>query len=483
MRQTMLSPALHDTRRWVNPIGRYPRAAALALLAPFAIIVGSWLPGQSTVLAVSIASLFAVVALTVARPWVGTWLYLGVLVLSPNYVGVSLGSLGDWTPTRALGLAVALALIYRDGIRPAAWNPVDWCFALYLMATTLPELFKGETASSSTKLLLWSGLDYGVPYLVLRSAGRDLASARRVVRICAFWAIVVAAFAIAEVVTGTNLFTDVGPQLSAASRWSEGVYRADSLRAKVSFSHPISLGMYAALMLPLTIWLMRRSRGWQRIFGFVATSAVSVTLLTTLSRGPWIGALAALALTIPLQRERARRNSLIAFAAIVTLVTAVYISGATPLTQLVDDSFNPASDAYNNVLYRQSLADTVLPVWSMSPLIGYADYAADGAFSTSFSIDNHYLATLIVQGAMGLVAFGLVVGAALWRCWSTARDSRIGTGERELAGTLVAVVIGQLVVLGTVAMVGLGPQVFWGSIGLCAAPWCSGHASVAGYRD
>jgi hypothetical protein len=237
--------------------------------------------------------------------------------------------------------------------------------------------------------------------------------------------------------------------------------------------------MYAALLLPLTLWLTRWSRGRQRTFAVVAAVAVGATLLTTLSRGPWLGALIALALTIPFQPRQSRRGTAITFGAIAVGVIGVYLSGATPLTQVIADSFNPTTDAYGNILYRQSLTDVILPVWSRSPLIGYTDYVADGAFPTFFSIDNHYLATLIVQGAVGLVAFLLVIAAALWTCWSAARYRPLGAAERDLAGTMLAVLLGQLVILGTVAMIGLGPQVFWGFVGFCAGAWSGWRAPAA----
>jgi hypothetical protein len=475
----MFSPTTWQLSGWPGAIGRYPRLSAAVVLIPTALLIGNWLPHQSLVLLAATALVAAFAALTLARPWVAIWVYLGVLVLSPNYVGVSLGSIGDATLTRALGLALVLVLVYRKGIRPAAWNVVDWCFAAYLLATTLPEMFKGDSPSYTLRLLVWSGLDYGVPYLVLRTVASNLASARRVLRMFAFWAIVVALFAIAEVVSGTNLFTGVGPQLSAASLWSAGVVRADTLRAQVSFSHPISLGMYAALLLPLTLWLTRWSRGRQRTFAVVAAVAVGATLLTTLSRGPWLGALIALALSIPFQPEKSRRSTAITFGAIAVGVIGVYLSGATPLTQVIADSFNPTTDAYGNILYRQSLTDVILPVWSRSPWIGYPDYVANGAFPSFFSIDNHYLATLIVQGAVGLVAFLLVIAAALWTCWSAARYRHLGAGERDLAGTMLAVLLGQVVILGTVAMIGLGPQVFWGFVGFCAGAWSGWRAPAA----
>jgi hypothetical protein len=473
MAATTFLPAVRHLPRLPEAMRRHPRASTALLLIPLALIAGGWVPDHPAGFAAAAAAMLAFAALAVARPWVACWVYLGILVLSPNYVGFSLGSFGDWTLTRALGLAVAAALVYRKGIRLADWNAVDWGFALYLVATTLPNLLKGVTIVYSVKLLFWAGLDYGVPYLVLRSAGSLLADRRRALRICAFWAIVIAAFAVAEVASGTNLFTDVGPQLSVAPLWSEAVYRADALRARVGFGHPISLGMYAALMLPLMVWLIRWSRGWQRGFAIFAAFAVSATLLTTLSRGPWVGALVALVLTVALQPGHARTSSIVAFATIMVGVGIVYVSGATPLTQLVNDSFNPATDAYGNIVYRQNLIDMVLPVWRASPVIGYADYLADGAFPTTFSIDNHYLATLIVQGAMGLVAFLVVIAAALWACWSTLRERGNGAAERALAATLLAALVGQLVVLGTVAMVGLGPQVFWGFVGFCAGAWSS----------
>jgi hypothetical protein len=61
----------------------------------------------------------------------------------------------------------------------------------------------------------------------------------------------------------------------------------------------------------------------------------------------------------------------------------------------------------------------------------------------------------------------------LWASWRTAREWHLGDAERDLGASLCAALVGQLIVLGTVAMIGLGPQVFWGVIGLCAAPWCA----------
>jgi hypothetical protein len=452
------------------------RVLAMLLAGTVAAVLGWNLPRYAPVLVAGsvLVALFGV--LDWFRPWWATWLYVGTLVLVPGYVGVSLGSFGDWTPAHVLGLISLAVLVARRGIHPTRWTVLDCSVFGYLLATAVPFVFKGLAPTWVFKYMLFTVIQYGAPYVILRSISTDRRAIERLIQVIVFWASVVSVFAVAETISGLNPFTHLEPAIFSNEIWSDPVFRGDAHRATVSFSHPIALGMFAALVLPLGVWLAQRWRGRRSWIMWSGTISVASTLLLTLSRGPWLGALVAFVIPATLQPTGKRRAA--GFVVVLVLACgALYASGLTPITQLIDDSFDPTSAAYANIVYRQNLPSLVLDAWQRSMLIGYSDYNANGAFPAGISIDNFYLASLILTGVLGLGGFVVVAAAALQRLWKIARDPCIADSTTtSLAAALLGVFAGQLLILATVAMIGSGAQVFWGFLGVAAGFW--GHAEA-----
>jgi hypothetical protein len=442
-----------------------PRWVAGFATAAAALWIGQT-AAQSPLLVLALVPLAAFVFVAFRWPWLALFIYVGALVLAPAYVGVVLGPFGAWTPTRVIGLIYAVVLVARSGFRPSAWNTVDVTLCVFLLLSSISLPLKGTGVTATMKAGMYTVLDYGVPYLVMRLASSDLQQTKRLISLLTFWAVIVGLLAVAEVVLGTNPFLDLGPQLAGEDVWTTVIYRGGGQRAQVSFSHPISLGMFAALTLPVSLWITQHAGSRRRALATGAGALVIAAMLfATLSRGPWIGGFCAVAIGL-LLRTGIPRTTRVLVALALCAPVAIYATGLTPLTGIVNASFDPSTAEFANIEYRQGLVPFVLDLWSRSPIIGYADLTATGT-----SIDNYYLALLLLSGLVGELAFGALLIALLQRLWRAARSSGGSRLASDLALVLIAALIGQLVILAGVAMVGSGPYFFWGLIGIAAGKW------------
>jgi hypothetical protein len=469
----VLSQRLWDLdRRWL--------AALLTVLA--AIAVGR-LAASAPLGILILLVLGAFGWLAYRWPWVGVWLFVGVLALTPAYVGVVVGQFGAWTPTRALGAVYAIVIFARSGLHPSRWNALDVAFGVFLMASFLFFPLKGTGITASAKVGMYTALDYGVPYLLMRTYSSDMQSTLRLLGTVTFWAVVVGLFALIEEAFHYNPFLELGPVLSGEEQWTTVLYRGGGQRAVASFSHPISLGMFAALLLPVALWLALQASSKRRMLTIAAGALVIAgMLIATLSRGPWLGALLAIVVAL-LIRPSSPRSGRIVLALGIAATWLLYASGISPLTTVINESFDPSTSDFANFLYRQGLIPLMLELWSHSPIIGFQDLSA-----AATSIDNYYLVQLVLNGLVGLLAFWGVMAAVGYRLWSVVRaPAATSTGmAADCATILLGVLAGQLIVLASVAMVGSAPYFFWGFIGIVAGAWASrrptSSPSVAQFR-
>jgi O-antigen ligase len=303
----------------------------------------------------------------------------------------------------------------------------------------------------------------------MRVASSDIGQVRRLLGMVTFWAVVIGALAMAEVALNYNPFFDLGPQLPSEELWMTVLYRGGGQRATASFSHPISLGMFAALLLPVAFWLAQHARSRSRTLLIGGGGLVIAAMLfATLSRGPWIGAFAALGIGLMI-RPRRPRGGRAALALAICGLVALYLSGISPLTTIINDSFDPSTMDFSNFEYRQGLVPFVLDLWSRSPIFGYSDLSI-----AATSVDNYYLVLLLMSGAVGFLAFVGLMAVLVSRLLNVMR-LRVASHDlgSDLAAMLLGAFIGQLLILGSVAMVGSAPYFFWGFAGLAAGAWAT----------
>jgi putative inorganic carbon (HCO3(-)) transporter len=268
--------------------------------------------------------------------------------------------------------------------------------------------------------------------------------------------------------------------------------RALSLSGRLGLTiHPNQLAGLICLFLPLLISLLvgrgavGRRHTLTRVGLLIATVFVVVVLLSTQSRGGWVGTsagllalLAAWSLRVPPSPARTVARAATVAVLLAGLAGLLWIGPARLQALWLAPPTDTALGTFTTLLYRQEL-------WPWA-LKAAGDFAYTGTGLGSFrevafrlypvqispSADighahNIFLQTALDVGVPGLVTYGSLLIIAVGGAWSAAREVRL----RPVALGLLAGLVG-LHVYGLADALSLGSKpgiLFWYALGLIAA--------------
>jgi hypothetical protein len=230
-------------------------------------------------------------------------------------------------------------------------------------------------------------------------------------------------------------------------RWGFG-------RVAGPFSQSELAGMMVFTAWLLALWIGRRNYQEQDAGKFPASLLKNgkrhiwilfVALFTTQARGPWIGALIAVAVASIGRARRPVRRAVIVFTCFVLIGLPAYIFGKDYLAGPRKDFGSEKETAQ----YRQELIANYIPIAQRGGAWGWGEGfpRVDG----QVSIDNEYLWVWILQGYVGLGALVLLMSEAsltLVLRGIGASDVR----ERHFCFTLLGIMLGIAFTLSTVFM-------------------------------
>lgn len=225
--------------------------------------------------------------------------------------------------------------------------------------------------------------------------------------------------------------------------------------------------------------------GPERIRGrrlWLGTVSVWSGLLSTLSRGPWVGGAVVYIvywLTTPGKVPKAITYGLpVLLLGLVLLATPF---GATIWALL---PFIGTTEAEGTVDYRQQVWNVSWHVIMKSPLLGHPNPTGLPEMQVLMTgagiidVVNTYLVVVLNKGLMGLFlfcGFFAVVLLRLRKAWR--RQERRRAGDAHIGRALFATMAGLLVIIVTVSPVGHMPMLYWSLAGMCVAyTRCALHA-------
>ena len=236
------------------------------------------------------------------------------------------------------------------------------------------------------------------------------------------------------------------------------------MRAHGTFGQPNPYGGYLALILPIALAIaLSAPRGNIRLLGWGASIALAVGIALSLSRGAWLGTLAALSVVwlLDSQRNRLRAIALAYGGMTGTLVVLVFGFVPEALLTRVTDLFTYGSRLVQElragpnpdnwaILERVSQWYAGWQMFAENPFLGvgignypkaYATYALPGWPTGVGHAHNYYLNLAAEGGLLTLTAFLLFLGLVWrlathnWRQTSDAWDRLLALG---LMGSLAA---------------------------------------------
>jgi O-Antigen ligase len=374
--------------------------------------------------------------------------------------------------TLALLLPTALVLIQSRRTIALGRAPVDYFVLAYFLLVSVLE-FRGSSFTDGARGVVTHAIDIFLPYFVVSRSIRDVEGFKAALTGFVIAACLLAPLALFESLRGWRLYTAVQIPLGLNPFvWSGYLGRAGLLRAAVSLGHPIVLGFVFMVALGFLLFLNRSlAKNWQR---WLAWTALVLGLLSSLSRGPWIGALL-LGLAIAIDAGKPLQNLLKTgiLIALIVAVLGIFSVGQQFLDLL---PFLGTEDA-GSVDYRVELWSFVWPVVERNFWLGSENYLMAPELRALAAIQgegvadlvNHYFEIVLATGVAGFALFCGTCARALQTVW---RNLRLKSTSKELKTLGTALFCTQLSIsatISTVSNITAVSVILWSVLGMCAA--------------
>lgn len=444
-------------------------ATVFALLAGWIVVTSFILLALPLwFLAFSVMPILLMVALSVKTEF-GTIRFLNILLcvyvlifpIWPHYSALKIGGLPAINPQRITYLLIMLTWFfgvlssprqrYLFSARAAIAKPelfllgtlLLWQFlSCFQSSTTLYSLFIFFRESILNVLILFSVMSF--------VRGED--DVKKVIRLLAWGAAVVATLTIVEGVLKRNVVAALLPVTSDYELWATAErIRGGSYRAQATFDNPLLLVDFLSLAFPAAIYLWRASEGRvSKLVGFGATLMIPAAMLLSGSRSAVIVLVAQITAGIgflALRRLLSRNASVWPYFVMLSLLLTT-ATAAIALPGLFDIVTGRNLDEVTSTSVRLAMIRRGLPLIGAEPLFGYGLTQGAGMIGISagsmYVLDNYFLTVGLDSGLPALLGFvGLMV--LLLR-----RASRLAVAENDsrspLAMTLLVGLIGFLVV-------------------------------------
>jgi len=259
-------------------------------------------------------------------------------------------------------------------------------------------------------------------YFLMRFLIREEADIRKAIRTLAYVSAFVAALATYERVTGYNLVYNVlngARALTFETQFGQN----DRVRAAVSFGHPILLGTYGAIILPMFagLWLKYKTDRKVALLGILAAGTIAVCANSSTSLLGMFAGLLALSLW-PLRKYlRAMRWG------IVLMLISLHMVMKAPVWQLIsriDLTGGSSSDHRYQVLNQCIIHFTSWFLW------GTKDYASWGW--SMYDLGNQYVFVADTAGLIPLICF-LAIIVMSFKYLGSARKAAEENGNKTEA--------------------------------------------------
>ena len=394
---------------------------------------------------------------------------LAVPGLSVNLPGLGvIDSLFEVTHIRLMTLLVllpaALRLRRSSDTTRLGRHWADWFLIGYLVLNAAQE-FASVPITQAMRNAFYVGVDSLIVFYVASRLVKTLPALQEVA----------ASFCVAMLVLVPIVLFEFGKSwllysaLDGALGVSGGVQylgREGLLRATGPAGHSLVLGYALAVGLGLWLSLQHTLRPFAWRMGVLA---LSIGLIAPLSRGPWTGALLiVLVASITGQRAASRTFKLLLAAALV-LVAVAMSPYADKLMSFVP--FIGEVDEFN-VSYRQLILEVSWLVFLENPVFGTPHFLSNPLMELLrqgqgiIDLVNSYVVVALFTGFVGLFMFVGVFAATMLPLVNAIRRAGKLSPELEAIGrSLLATLLGVMLIIATVASVASVPTIYWS---LCA---------------
>jgi O-antigen ligase len=381
----------------------------------------------------------------------------------------------DISNFRLLALLILLPaffqLIRRSDVRPFGRAGPDLALAAYLLVDATLNLREG-TLSDALRHAFYLFTDAFLPYFVISRSLKDLQAFRDALVSLVLAIMILAPLALFETVKHWHLYAALTHVLHLEGGGIMGYLERDNiLRAFVTAGQPIALGYLMVVGIGFYLFLQHFIEN--KLIRRSGMALLVAGLISPLSRGPWLGAVALLVVFIATGNYAKRRLISLAFVALLAFPVVSALPGGQKIINLLPFI---GTTEHVNIDYRRDLLANSMIVIERNPWFGSVDYLKAPEMQIMrqgegiIDVVNTYIGIALETGFVGLglfIAFFALTLLGIYRALRSLADR--DSAEYLLGRTLLVTLLSILLMIFTVSSITVIPLVYWSVAGLSVA--------------
>ena len=347
----------------------------------------------------------------------------------------------------------------------------DMLIVAYLLLQFVLQLQVDTLTNSLRYGVLYGFTDTFLPYYVASRSIKNLAGFRDALTSFIVAALVLSVIGCFEAFRHWLVYKPLNEALKVPWGMGDFLMRGEALRAQASTGHAIILGYVIAIAIGM--FLSFRNLYSRRIIWWLGMGVLLVGIVAPISRGPWIGAAAILLIFVSTGPRPMYGFVKLGLVGLIVLPILMMTPAWDQVVSLMPFVGN-VEEA--NVTYRQRLFQVSLQVIMENPWFGSVNYFDAPAMQQLIQgegiidIVNTYLGIALLSGFVGLGIFTLFFVTVLLGLIKGMREEKDKTSEEYVLGrSLVATLVGILIMIATCSNIAAIPIIYWTMAGLGVA--------------
>ena len=362
-----------------------------------------------------------------------------VLFTAVPTINLRIPGLFDISYIRVLSLVLFLPFLFSyksTAGTPALGKPfIEKMMLIFMLLSTLLSM-RGTTFTDALRYGLYGALDYFLPYFAASRLIKDFDQLKKVMIALVIGCMLAGCLGVFEWATGWLLYSSL-PNAMGIS-WDMGGYltRGDSLRAISSLGHALVLGFY--IMIGFSFYLFIGKYFKNKLIWLIGLGVLIVGLISPLSRGPWLGTVAAVFTFIAFGPKIIKRFSLALIVLVMAIQSLYWVPSGQKVLNLLP--FIGEVDKFN-VEYRELLIEKSILVIQQYPFFGIFDAKLLPEMQELvqgqgfIDVTNTYIAIGLSMGFVGLSLFIGVFVTSLFSLRKSMKKITNKKSDEHLCGT------------------------------------------------
>ncbi len=389
--------------------------------------------------------------------------FIPIVILVPTYYRAELvpgtPELGFWT--MAL-IPIALVWVVRDRAQGYVFTLLDLVIVVHLTLICIGQ-FQNSAYKPAQKVLFNDVMERLLPYLLTKACFMNGETRIRAAKAIVLTGAVVAVFNLFEFRAWYNLLDK--PWRAFWPHWvpwDNSMKRWGFKRAAGPFGHPICAGYFFAMVTPLAYWLKQQGVFGKGLLAWTPVALNAAGTMTSLSRAPILGMLAAALILWYAMTKRKLAFALLA----LTVLTGVGITLWPSVQRYVSvDRASAETVEQRNAAYRREIFQNYLDIVNERPVWGWGRFTVPW-LKKQKSIDNEFLFMALTSGKPAVYLYIAMILFLIGRLSLFAMRHRANTSTATagwaLTGALLAGALTQTTVFAGTQTV----QIFYMFIGM-----------------